>query len=65
MELEDQKRNLLQQQSQIRELEMEEIVEQGQIDSLCDIQAGDNLVEKMQVSILVRDGVVESINQDK
>ena len=65
MELEDQKRNLLQQQSQIRELEMEEIVEQGQIDSLCDIKAGDNLVEKMKVSILVRDGIVESIDQDK
>ena len=65
MELEDQKRNLLQQQSQIRELEMEEIVEQGQIDSFCDIKVGDNLVEKMQVSILVRDGVVEEINQDK
>ena len=65
MELEDQKRNLLQQQSQIRELEMEEIVEQGQIESFCDIKVGDNLVEKMQVSILVRDGVVEEINQDK
>ena len=65
MELKDQKRNLLQQQSQIRELEMEEIVEQGQIESFCDIKVGDNLVEKMQVSILVRDGVVEEINQDK
>ena len=65
MELEDQKRNLLQQQSQIRELEMEEIVEQGQIESFCDIKVGDNLVEKMQVSILVRDGHVEAINQDK
>ena len=63
-ELEEQKRNLLQQQSQVRDLQMEEIVEQGQIESFCDIQVGDNLVDKMQVSILVRDGVVEAINQD-
>ncbi len=63
-ELEEQKRNLLQQQSQVRELEMEQIVEQGQIESFCDLKVGDNLVKKMQVSLLVRDGVVESINQD-
>ena len=62
-ELEEQKRNLLQQQSQVRDLEMEQIVEQGQIESFCDLKVGDNLVEKMQVSVLVRDGVVESIDQ--
>ncbi|WP_269622436.1 YlqD family protein [Prochlorococcus marinus] len=62
-ELEEQKRNLLQQQAQIRELEMEEIVEQGQIESFCDLKKGDNLVDKMKVSLLVRDGVVESIDQ--
>ena len=32
-ELEEQKRNLLQQQAQVRELEMEQIVEQGQLES--------------------------------
>ena len=64
MELEEQKRNVLQQQSQVRELEMEQIVDQGQIESFCDIKVGDNLVEKMQVSILVRDGIVESIQLD-
>ncbi len=63
-ELEEQKRNLLQQQAQVRDLEMEEIVEQGQIESFCDLKVGDNLVSKMQVSILVRDGVVEGIEQD-
>ncbi len=63
-ELEEQKRNLLQQQSQVRDLEMEQIVEQGQIESFCDLKVGDNLVKKMQVSLLVRDGVVESIDQD-
>ena len=63
-ELEEQKRNLLQQQAQVRELEMEQVVEQGQIESFCDPEVGDNLVSKMQISLLVRDGVVESINQD-
>ena len=63
-ELEEQKRNLLKQQSQVRELEMEQIVEQGQIESFCDLKVGDNLVKKMQVSLVVRDGVVESISQD-
>ena len=62
-EFEEQKRNLLQQQAQVRELEMEQIVEQGQIDSYCDLKVGDNLVRKMQVSVLVRDGVVEAIEQ--
>ncbi len=63
-ELEEQKRNLLQQQAQVRELEMEQVVEQGQIESFCDLKVGDNLVSKMQISLLVRDGVVESINQN-
>ena len=62
-ELEEQKRNLLQQQAQVRELEMEQIVEQGQLESFCDIQVGDNLVSKMQVAVVVRDGVIESIQQ--
>lgn len=62
-ELDEQKRNLLQQQAQVRELEMEQIVEQGQLESFCDIQVGDNLVNKMQVAVVVRDGVIESIEQ--
>ncbi len=60
-ELEEQKRTLLEQQRQVRELEMEQIVEQGQLESFTEIQVGDNLVEKLQVAIVVRDGVVESI----
>ncbi|RZO13578.1 YlqD family protein [Synechococcus sp. UW105] len=62
-ELEEQKRNLLQQQSQVRDVEMEEIVDQGQIESFCELAVGDNLVSKMQVAVVVRDGVVESIEQ--
>ena len=62
-ELEEQKRNMLQQQAQVRELEMEQIVDQGQLESFCDIQVGDNLVSKMQVAVVVRDGVIEAIEQ--
>ena len=60
-ELEEQKRQMLEQQRQVRELEMEQIVEQGQIESLCEVKVGDNLVEKLQAALLVRDGVIEAI----
>ena len=63
-EIEEQKRNLLQQQSQVRELKMDEIVDQGQVDSFCDVTVGDNLIEKMQVSITVKDGVIQSIHNN-
>ncbi len=63
-EIEEQKRNLLQQQSQVRELKMDEIVDQGQVDSFCDVTVGDNLIEKMQVSITVKDGVIQSIGNN-
>ena len=63
-EIEEQKRNLLQQQSQVRELKMDEIVDQGQVDSFCDVAVGDNLIEKMQVSITVKDGVIQSIENN-
>tara|TARA_B100000674_G_scaffold95768_1_gene68269 strand:+ start:2247 stop:2687 length:441 start_codon:yes stop_codon:yes gene_type:complete len=61
-ELEEQKRNLLQQQNQVREFKMDEVVDQGQIDSFCDVSVGDNLIKKMQVSITVKDGVIQSID---
>ena len=64
-ELEEQKRNLLQQQSQVRDLKMDEIVDQGQVDSFCDVSVGDNLVKKMQVSITVKDGIIQSINNNE
>ena len=64
-ELEEQKRNLLQQQSQVRDLKMDEIVDQGQVDSFCDVAVGDNLIKKMQVSITVKDGIIQSINNNE
>jgi hypothetical protein len=60
-ELEEQKRQLLEQQSQVRTLEMDQIVEQGQIESFCEVGVGDSLIEKLQVAVLVRDGVIEEI----
>jgi len=64
-ELEEQKRNLLQQQSQVRDLKMDEIVDQGQVDSFCDVSVGDNLIKKMQVSITVKDGIIQSIDNNE
>ena len=61
-EIEEQKRNLLQQQGQVSELKMDEIVDQGQVDSFCDVTVGDNLIKKMQVSITVKDGIIQSID---
>lgn len=60
-ELEEQKRTLLEQQRQVQELEFEQIVEQGQLESFTEIKVGDNLVEKLQVAVVVRDGVVQEI----
>ena len=60
-ELEQQRRQVLEQQRQVRELEMEQIVEQGQLESVVEVRVGDNLVEKLQAAVLVRDGVIEAI----
>ena len=60
-ELEEQKRQVLDQQGQVRALDYEQVVEQGQLESLTEVRLGDNLVEKMQASVLVRDGVVEAL----
>ena len=59
-EFEQQKRQLIEQQRQVRDLEFEQIVDQGQLESLCTIAVGDNLVEKLQVAVRVRDGVIEA-----
>ncbi|UZQ55274.1 YlqD family protein [Trichothermofontia sichuanensis B231] len=60
-ELLEQKNQILQQLQQVQMLELEQEVNQGQIDSFFRVQKGDNLIQKMQVEILLRDGVVEDI----
>ncbi|MCT7952498.1 YlqD family protein [Ancylothrix sp. C2] len=63
-ELLEQKNQILQQLQQVQVLEFEQEVNQGQIESFFNIQRGENLVQKMQVEILLRDGVVEEIRGD-
>lgn len=60
----EQKNQILQQLQQVQMLELEQEVNQGQIESFFRVETGDNLVQKMQVEILLRDGVVEEIRGD-
>ncbi|HEY9845374.1 MAG TPA: YlqD family protein [Candidatus Caenarcaniphilales bacterium] len=60
-ELLEQKNQVLQQLQQVQLLELNQEVSQGQIDSFFQVQQGDNLIQKMQVELLLRDGVIEEI----
>ncbi|MGB5899365.1 MAG: YlqD family protein [Geitlerinemataceae cyanobacterium] len=57
----EQKNQILQQLQQVQLLELDQEVSQGQIDSFFNLQKGDNLIQKMQVEILLRDGEVIEI----
>ena len=63
-ELLEQKNQVLQQLQQVQTLSIEQQVDQGQVVSNFTIQVGDNLISKMNVEILLRDGVVEEIRGD-
>ncbi|MDX2240235.1 MAG: YlqD family protein [Leptolyngbyaceae cyanobacterium bins.302] len=63
-ELLEQKNQVLQQLQQVQMLELEQEVNQGQIESVFRVETGDNLIDKMQVEILLRDGVIEEIRGD-
>ncbi|MFE4107705.1 YlqD family protein [Almyronema epifaneia] len=56
-----QKNQILQQLQQVQTLELNNEVAQGQVESFFRVAVGDNLIRKMQVEILLRDGVVEEI----
>jgi multidrug efflux pump subunit AcrA (membrane-fusion protein) len=60
-ELLEQKNQILQQLQQVQILDLNQEVNQGQIASIFQIAPGDNLIEKMQVEILLRDGIVQEI----
>lgn len=60
-EMLEQKNQFLQQLQQVQLLELEQEVAQGQLESFFRVEVGDNLVQKMTIEILVRDGVVEEI----
>ncbi|MGB3693973.1 MAG: YlqD family protein [Spirulinaceae cyanobacterium] len=63
-EILEQKNQFLQQLQQIQVLELDQEVAQGQMESFFRLEVGDNLVSKLNVEILVRDGVVEEIRGD-
>lgn len=63
-ELLEEKNLRLQQLQQVQLIELNQEVEQGQLEGFFRIEQGDNLIKKMQVEILLRDGVVEEIRGD-
>jgi predicted RNase H-like nuclease (RuvC/YqgF family) len=60
-EMLEQKNQALQQMQQVQLLELNQEVIQGQMESFFRLQKGDNLVQKMAVELVLRDGVVEEI----
>ena len=56
-----QKNQILQQLQQVQTLELNKEVSQGQIEGFFKVGVGDNMVRKMQMEILLRDGVIEEI----
>ena len=60
-ELLEQKNQILQQLNQVQFLQLDQEVDQGQIDNFFYAGQGDNLIQKMQLEILLRDGVIEQI----
>jgi hypothetical protein len=63
-ELLDQKNQILQQMTQVQALELGQEVEQGQVDSFFHAKKGDHLIRRMQVEVLLRDGVIVEIRGD-
>lgn len=56
-----QKNQNLQQLQQVQTLDLDVEVEQGKVESFFDVSVGDNLVKKLQVEILIKDGIIEEI----
>jgi len=63
-ELLDQKNQNLQNLQQVQLLDLGQEVTQFQVEGFFSVGVGDNLISKMQVEILMRDGVVEEIRGD-
>ena len=60
-EMLQQKNQLLEQMQQVQLLELGQEVQQAQMESFFEIKEGENLVQKMNIEIVMRDGVVEEI----
>lgn len=56
-----QKNQALQQLQQVQTLELEKEVDQGKVESFFNVGVGDNLVKKLQIEVLLKDGVIEEI----
>lgn len=63
-EMLDRKNQILQNLQQVQTLQIDEEVASGQIDSFFHVERGDDLMKKMQVEIVLRDGIVEEIRGD-
>ncbi len=63
-ELLEQKNQSLQNLQQVQFLELDQQVNQFQMEGFFRVELGDNLISKMQVEIVLRDGVVEEIHGD-
>jgi hypothetical protein len=55
---------MLQNLQQVQFLELDQEVNQFQMESFFRIEPGDNLISKMQVEVVLRDGIVEEIRGD-
>ena len=63
-ELLEEKNQSLQNLQQVQLLDLDQEVNQFQLEGFFSVKPGDNLISKMQVEILLRDGVVEEIRGD-
>ena len=63
-ELLEQKNQSLQNLQQVQFLELDQEVNQFQMEGFFRAEPGDNLISKMQVEIVLRDGIVEEIRGD-
>ncbi|MBD2439868.1 YlqD family protein [Nostoc sp. FACHB-110] len=60
----EQKNQMLQNLQQVQLLELDQEVNQFQMEGFFRVERGDNLISKMQVEIVLRDGIVEDIRGD-
>jgi len=56
-----QKNQFLQQLNQVTAWELTQEIVQGQVESDFEVQVGDNLVERMNVEVILKDGVIVEI----
>ncbi len=57
----ERKNQFLQQMQQVQTVELEQEVTQGQLESFFRVEKGENLVKKLNVEVVIRDGVIEEI----